>query len=70
MATLRSPREIHPCSVRHAHDSEFLRLEDGPFWSHAQSQRLREERQDDADLVMVVDRLYVVLHAMTEWGSR
>ena len=41
-----------------------VRLEDAPFWSHAQSQLLREERHDDADWAMVVDRLNVALHAM------
>ena len=41
-----------------------MRLEDAPFWSPAQSQLLREERQDDADWAMVVDRLNVALHAM------
>ena len=41
-----------------------MRLEDAPFWSPAQSQLLREERHDDADWAMVVDRLNVALHAM------
>jgi hypothetical protein len=41
-----------------------MRLEDAPFWTPAQSQLLREERQDDADWAMVVDRLNVALHAM------
>ena len=40
-----------------------MRLEDAPFWSTAQSQLLREERRDDADWAMVVDRLNVALHA-------
>jgi hypothetical protein len=40
-----------------------MRLEDAPFWSPAQAQLLREERQDDADWAMVVDRLNVALHA-------
>ena len=39
-----------------------LRLEDGPFWTPAQAQLLREERLDDADWAMVVDRLNVALH--------
>ena len=39
-----------------------MRLEDAPFWSTAQSQLLREERRDDADWAMVVDRLNVALH--------
>ena len=43
-----------------------VRLEDAPFWSPAQAQLLREERQDDADWAMVVDRLNVALHAMPE----
>ena len=43
-----------------------MRLEDAPFWSTAQSQLLREERRDDADWAMVVDRLNVALHAMPE----
>ena len=43
-----------------------MRLEDAPFWSTAQSQQLREERRDDADWAMVVDRLNVALHAMPE----
>ena len=41
-----------------------VRLEDVLFWSPAQSQLLREERHDDADWAMVVDRLNVALHAM------
>ncbi|MEO8365575.1 MAG: DUF2789 domain-containing protein [Pseudoxanthomonas sp.] len=41
-----------------------MRLEDAPFWSPAQSQLLGEERQEDADWAMVVDRLNVALHAM------
>lgn len=41
-----------------------MRLEDAPFWSPAQAQLLREERQEDADWAMVVDRLNVALHAM------
>ena len=41
-----------------------MRLEDAPFWSPAQSQLLREERHDDADWAMVVDRSNVALHAM------
>ncbi|WP_334177268.1 DUF2789 domain-containing protein [Pseudoxanthomonas sp.] len=40
-----------------------VRLEDAPFWSTAQAQLLREERRDDADWAMVVDRLNVALHA-------
>ena len=43
-----------------------MRLEDAPFWSTAQSQLLREERRDDADWAMVVDRLNVALYAMPE----
>ena len=43
-----------------------MRLEDAPFWSTAQSQLLREERRDDADWAMVVDRLNGALHAMPE----
>ena len=43
-----------------------MRLEDAPFWSTAQSQLLREERRDDADWAMVVDRLNEALHAMPE----
>ena len=43
-----------------------MRLEDAPFWSTAQSQLLREERRDDADWAMVVDRLNVALHAMPD----
>lgn len=48
-----------------AHSSlpDGMRLEDAPFWSPAQAQLLREERQDDADWAMVVDRLNVALHA-------
>jgi len=40
-----------------------MRLEEAPFWSPAQAQLLREERLDDADWAMVVDRLNVALHA-------
>lgn len=50
--------------ARHAPLPDGMRLEDAPFWSAAQSQLLREERQDDADWAMVVDRLNVALHAM------
>ena len=39
-----------------------MRLEEAPFWSPAQAQLLREERLDDADWAMVVDRLNVALH--------
>ena len=48
----------------HAPLPDGMRLEDAPFWSTAQAQLLREERQDDADWAMVVDRLNVALHAM------
>lgn len=40
-----------------------VRLEEALFWSPAQAQLLREERLDDADWAMVVDRLNVALHA-------
>ncbi len=50
--------------ARHSPIPDGMRLEDAPFWSPAQSQLLREERQDDADWAMVVDRLNVALHAM------
>jgi hypothetical protein len=43
-----------------------VRLEEAPFWSPAQAQLLREERLDDADWAMVVDRLNVALHASPE----
>jgi hypothetical protein len=39
-----------------------MRLEEAPFWSRAQAQLLREERREDADWAMVVDRLNVALH--------
>ena len=39
-----------------------VRLEEAPFWTPAQAQLLREERLDDADWAMVVDRLNVALH--------
>ena len=39
-----------------------MRLEEAPFWTPAQAQLLREERLDDADWAMVVDRLNVALH--------
>lgn len=47
----------------HSPIADGVRLEDAPFWSPAQSQLLREERRDDADWAMVVDRLNVALHA-------
>lgn len=47
----------------HSPMPDGMRLEDAPFWSAAQAQLLREERQDDADWAMVVDRLNVALHA-------
>ena len=46
----------------HSPIANGVRLEDAPFWSPAQAQLLREERQDDADWAMVVDRLNVALH--------
>ena len=47
----------------HSPIPDGMRLEDAPFWSPSQSQLLREERRDDADWAMVVDRLNVALHA-------
>ncbi|MET0813666.1 MAG: DUF2789 domain-containing protein [Pseudoxanthomonas sp.] len=47
----------------HSPIPDGVRLEDAPFWSPSQSQLLREERRDDADWAMVVDRLNVALHA-------
>lgn len=46
----------------HAPLPDDVRLEEAPFWSPAQAQLLREERLDDADWAMVVDRLNVALH--------
>ena len=47
----------------HSPIPDGVRLEDAAFWSPSQSQLLREERRDDADWAMVVDRLNVALHA-------
>lgn len=47
----------------HSPMPDGMRLEDAPFWSSVQSQLLHEERQNDADWAMVVDRLNVALHA-------
>ena len=48
--------------VTHSPLPDDVRLEEAPFWSPAQAQLLREERLDDADWAMVVDRLNVALH--------
>lgn len=40
-----------------------MRLEEAPFWTGAQARLLREERIDDADWIVVIDRLNVALHA-------
>lgn len=40
-----------------------MRLEEAPFWTAAQAQLLREERIDDADWAIVVDRLNLALRA-------
>lgn len=48
----------------HSPIPDGVRLEDATFWSPSQAQLLREERRDDADWAMVVDRLNVALHAM------
>ena len=50
----------------HSPIPDGVRLEDASFWSPSQSQLLREERRDDADWAMVVDRLNVALHAKPE----
>ena len=50
----------------HSPIADGIRLEDAPFWTTSQSQLLREERRDDADWAMVVDRLNVALHAKPE----
>ena len=47
----------------HSQLPDDMRLEEAPFWTPAQAQLLREERLDDADWAMVVDRLNVALHA-------
>lgn len=58
------PAAIQSFIATHGPLPDGMRLEDAPFWLPAQSQLLREERQDDADWAMVVDRLNVALHAM------
>jgi hypothetical protein len=54
---------IHQFIASHSPLPDAMRLEEAPFWSPAQAQLLREERLDDADWAMVVDRLNVALHA-------
>ena len=49
--------------ARHAPLAEDVRLEEAPFWTPAQAQLLREERIDDADWAIVVDRLNLALRA-------
>lgn len=66
-AQLGLPEDHHSIQsfiASHGPIPDGMRLEDAPFWTPAQSQLLREERQDDADWAMVVDRLNVALHAM------
>ena len=48
--------------VTHSPLPDGMRPEEAPFWTPAQAQLLREERLDDADWAMVVDRLNVALH--------
>ena len=43
--------------------AENIKLPDAPFWSPAQSQFLREEFDEDADWVELVDQLNVRLRA-------
>ena len=57
---------IHQFIATHSPLPDGMRLEEAPFWTPAQAQLLREERLDDADWAMVVDRLNVALHAMPE----
>jgi hypothetical protein len=45
----------------HAPLPDDVRLEEAPFWSPAQAQLLVEERIDDADWAIVVDRLNLAL---------
>lgn len=45
----------------HAPLAADVRLEEAAFWSPAQAQLLREERIDDADWAIVVDRLNLAL---------
>ena len=60
------PASILDFIATHSPIANSVRLEDAPFWSPAQAQLLREERQDDADWAMVVDRLNVALHASSD----
>ena len=56
--------DIQRFIASHAPLADDMRLEEAPFWSPAQAQLLREERLDDADWAMVVDRLNAALHRM------
>lgn len=56
--------DIQRFIASHSPLPDGMSLEDAPFWSPAQAQLLREERADDADWAMVVDRLNVALHRM------
>ena len=47
--------------ARHAPLADDVRLEEAPFWSPAQAQLLREERNEDADWAILVDRLNLAL---------
>ena len=53
---------IQQVIATHSPLPDDMRLEEAPFWTPAQAQLLREERLDDADWAMVVDRLNVALH--------
>jgi len=49
--------------AQHRPLAENVRLADAPFWSPAQAQFLREEFDEDADWIELVDQLNVRLRA-------
>lgn len=57
------PASIRSFIASHAPLPDDIRLEEAAFWSPAQAQLLREERIDDADWAIVVDRLNLALRA-------
>jgi hypothetical protein len=45
----------------HSPLNSSTRLEDAPFWSHAQASLLKEKLSDDSDWAEVIDRLNLAL---------
>jgi len=47
--------------TRHSPLPERIRLEEAPFWTPAQARLLAQERSEDADWAVLVDRLDLAL---------